>query len=446
MKIARFVFRVVKGIYDILASYLFLHLLPLIALSVGLHFGLEYLVQHFGFEHLSQSWSKWSYELGVRDWILRLAVFLPVHAAFWWLISRPFKVVLRGIDAAFDKVYVAYAWAAAKVPKIKTPVEVGFSVFITVLLVPFLIQPTLVAGWGANSWGERAANLVDGTAVVGLHESVIGLYRQIYAEPVVVDEGVSSDAVDTAVDVAELIEPVVPPIPMGDNPMMDRWDPIIMRSAKGDAERFATIKAFMWVESAGRQFAVSHTGCAGLMQFCAPTAKSGPFKDIFGVGQVYTCGCQTKDCRIPRNVQKDLESGIRERIEMHRGAFPCKLTDARFNPERSIAAGAAYVESLHNQFSGNIYLMYIGYNSGPAVAKRAWLALGQNPNASLEEIDAVLVQAMQPTYGAGSAARARSLVRTHLPKLAKAKASYLKEQTTLLGSMHRESNATTGTL
>ena len=38
----------------------------------------------------------------------------------------------------------------------------------------------------------------------------------------------------------------------------------------------AFIKAFMWVESGGRQFAVSSTGCAGLMQFCPGTART-PF-------------------------------------------------------------------------------------------------------------------------------------------------------------------------
>ena len=43
-------------------------------------------------------------------------------------------------------------------------------------------------------------------------------------------------------------------------PMIDRWDEMIWEVAGGDATRFTQIKAVMWVESAGRQFAVSRTG------------------------------------------------------------------------------------------------------------------------------------------------------------------------------------------
>ena len=96
----------------------------------------------------------------------------------------------------------------------------------------------------------------------------------------------------------------------------------------------------------------------------------------------------------------------------------------RFDPEKAIAAGAVYVDSLHESVGGNIYLMYIGYNSGPKVAQRAYNALGRNPDATLEEIEAVLPAAMRPTYAGGADARSRSLVRTHLPKLKRAQEKY----------------------
>jgi len=428
LKLTRFLYRVTKGLYDIFATYLLAFLLPFIVFSYGLNLGIGALAAQLDYDTTAHMWASWASTTRLNEWVLRLAITLPIHVGFWWLISRPFKRVLAGVEWLFDKTHQGFEWVVKHLPALRHPVEIGFSIVVTLLLIPFVIQPTLVPGWGPSSWGQRAANLQDGTAIHALQESVVGLYRQLYAQPVVPQTGIGADAVDDAVritELSELTEPVVPPIPMGENPMMDRWDSLILENAGNDLDRFATIKAFMWVESAGRQFAVSHTGCSGLMQFCAPTARSGPFKDVFGVGQVYTCGCLKKDCRIPRDVQRDLESGIRERIEMHAGSFPCKLTDARFDPARSIKAGALYVDSLHNSFGGNIYLMYIGYNSGPKVAERAFNALGRNGQASLEEIAQVLPAAMQPTYGPGSDARARSLVRTHLPKLANAKAKYL---------------------
>jgi hypothetical protein len=51
-----------------------------------------------------------------------------------------------------------------------------FSAAVTLLLVPFLIQPTLVPRrLGARAWAARAANLADGSASAAVVESVIGL-------------------------------------------------------------------------------------------------------------------------------------------------------------------------------------------------------------------------------------------------------------------------------
>jgi hypothetical protein len=425
LKVFRFFYRVLKGIYDILATYLLVLLVPYIALSWLLHLGFGFLASQWGFETSQMMWWRASSTLGVEDWIVRAAVAIPIHVAVWYLISRPFGAVLGGLEWIFDRFHAGFQRVAKTFPSIRNPVEIGFTVGVTLLLIPFIIQPTLVPGWSPSSWGQRAANLADGTAVHALQDSVIGLYRQLYAKPVVAKVGVTSKDLDHSMDVIEHPEIELPVVQDGNDPMMDRWNDQIMKSVRGDLDRFATVKAFMWVESAGRQYAVSHTGCAGLMQFCGPTARSAPFRDVFGPGQVYTCSCQKRDCRIPRDVQRDLESGIRERIEKHSQSFPCHLTDARFNPAKIIEAGAIYVDKLHTQLGGNLYLMYIGYNSGPKVAQRAFDALGRRGDASLEEIAAVLPEAMRPTYGPGSDARARSLVNTHLPKLMKAKMRYI---------------------
>jgi hypothetical protein len=68
--------------------------------------------------------------------------------------------------------------------------------------------------------------------------------------------------------------------------------------------------------------------------------------------------------------------------------------------------------------------MYIGYNSGPAVANAVWREIDRNPDASLQEVEAHLTDALRPYYGASSGARARGLVRTHLPKIKRAQARY----------------------
>ena len=91
---------------------------------------------------------------------------------------------------------------------------------------------------------------------------------------------------------------------------------------------------------------------------------------------------------------------------------------------KSIAAGRLYTRRLGAEFAGNIYLMYIGYNSGPQVARRLWTAIGGAPAAGLDLIDKHLVEAMSPYYGKGARRRARALVDVHLPKLWKAYLRY----------------------
>jgi hypothetical protein len=317
---------------------------------------------------------------------------------------------------------------------------VGGAVLAAIVLAPSLIQPTITPlDLTRLSLYERATNLFDGSAAVATPESVLSLHhrlvRRALPDPGV---GASGDHFDAAVllskreddAIADALDRDIPltaaPDLSGPQPMMDRWDPIIWEAANGDARRFAQIKAFMWVESTGRQFAISHTGCIGLMQFCSKTARSSTFREIFGPGQVAACGCRSTSCRVPRSTQREMEAGDRRVIARHAGSYPCDLGDARFDARKSILAGARYIANLDAEFGGNMYLMYIGYNSGPTIARRVWHATGEDPGVSLPEIGEHLRAAMRPTYGAKSSRRASSLLRKHLPKIARAHSRYAK--------------------
>lgn len=424
-KLAKFIGRTFKGLYDILATYLLLFLIPFCLAATGLYLLSGQVATHFEFETRDAMWALLSARSGLPDVLLRLALMLPVHLSIWWLLRKPTAYLQPKFEQIFDRVVVGFRWITSRALWIRTAVEIIFSLAVTVVLVPFVIQPTLVPGFGARSWLERAANFADGTASAALADSVVGWYRILGADPIVAP-AVEGSAVDAVVE-AQTHDTLVPPKPHGLDPLMDRWDSYLTTVAKGDARRFATIKAFMWVESGGRQYAVSTTGCAGLMQFCAGTARSAPFKQVFGTGQVYVCACRDKKCSIPKDVQRDLESGDKDALSRHADGFPCEMTDARFNPTKILGAGDVYIDRLSKSFGDNIYLMYIGYNSGPMIAQRVWERVGRNPNATLEEIDAQLVEAMRPTYGASSEARARSLIRTHLPKLKRAQERYLQD-------------------
>ena len=420
MKLVSVIFRTFKGIYDILATYLLAFILPFALAALGLHFVAGTVAAWLEYTSAADMWDAASRTTGVADAYLRLAAMLPAHVVLFFGLRRPRKWAQPYVERAFDSVVQVFLKVTRPFPGARAFGEFAFSLVVTLLLIPFVWQPTLVHDTDARSWVERTANLLDGTASAELIDSVVGLYRQIYAEPVVA-EGVTYEELEKVLEqIDDNGEPTLPPLAGGKEPLMDRWDPYIVAVAGGELDQYAYIKAFMWVESAGRQFAVSHTGCAGLMQFCSGTAKSEPYREIFGRGQVYTCGCRTKDCRVPREVQKDLESVDPNAINRQKDRFPCEITDARFNPKKAIMAGGTYVSRLRQAYGGNIYLMYIGYNSGPAVANKVWRAVGRKPGATLQEIEFHLPAAMMPHYGAGSKRRAASLVKNHLPKLKKA--------------------------
>ena len=48
-------------------------------------------------------------------------------------------------------------------------------------------------------------------------------------------------------------------------------------------------------------------------------------------------------------------------------------------------AGWRFIQNLDREFGGNIYVMYVGYNSGPLSARRLWKAIGRKPGANLAQ-------------------------------------------------------------
>lgn len=418
-RFGRFVLATSKGIYDILATYLMLWVVPFALASFLVHAAFVAVVSLLGFETQEMLWERVTQTIPLSTVWLRLAVFLPMYVILYRVTRRPIEKVWPQVEAVFDELVEAFNYLTRQMRPVRVAGEWLFTLVVTAVLIPFVVQPTLVPrDMAPSSWLERAANLADGSASAALTDSVVGLYRRAYANPVVAEVLRPEDQqVFDEVEEDTSTGPITPPMPNGTQPLMDRWDPYIEKVADNDPAMFAFIKAFMWVESGGRQYAVSHTGCAGLMQFCVGTARSRPFRDVFGTGAVYRCDCANKQCRTPREVQRDMESGDPDLLTKHADDFPCELTDARFDPNKIIAAGGLYIHNLREAVGGNIYLMYIGYNSGPGVAKKVYAALGRKPDATLAEIEVHLEKAMKPHYGNGSAARARSLVRTHLPKL-----------------------------
>lgn len=429
-KASRVVYNVGKGIYDIFATYLLLWVLYITAVSMGLHAIFSLLAAHLDFETLELMWIVVGRKLDVDPLWVRLVIYGALQVSVLWLLYKPLRAIFSHFERVFDWVQRKYLWFGAKFPRFKKAFGICFSLVVTALLVPFVVQPTLVGPMqiDARSMAERAANLADGQATLGFADSVVGFYRRLYEKPDPIG-GVPKKDLDRIFAEEDDKDSeggkghgTLPSIKNGGKqPMMDRWDPYIWEAAGKNPEQFAFIKAFMWVESGGRQFAVSHTGCMGLMQFCAGTARRAPFDKIFGTGQVYRCKCDGP-CRIERDIQRDMEQGDVALIEAHvkSKAFPCEVTDARLNGAKAIRAGGAYVESLSSALGGNIYLMYIGYNSGPAVARKVYARLGKKPDATLEEIEVHLAASMEKWYGDKSERRARSLIRTHLPKIKKA--------------------------
>lgn len=428
-KLSRFVLRTAKGIYDILATYLLIFIIPFAIAGFVLHLGFDTLGGWLGWGDAHALFHELESRSGIPSLYLRIAAALPAHVALFYVFRKPWERIQPQLERGFDYVVGGFRRATTSLPRVRAAGEIGFSLVVTLLLVPFVLQPTLVPEFfDGDAWVERAVNLADGTASATLADSVVGFYRRWYDDPIVPERLPESGLDRTFEDAPEDSGPVAAPAPNGTQPLMDRWDPYIAEATKDRPDLFPYVKAFMWVESGGRQYAVSHTGCAGLMQFCSGTARGERFRKIFGVGRIYVCACRHRKCSVPRDVQRELESGDPTAFERHQDSFPCEMTDGRFDPERAIAAGTRYVADLHDAFGGNIHLMYIGYNSGPAVARKVWKRTGENPDVGLAEIEVHLADAMRPHFKSASDRRAKSLVGTHLPKLSKAHGLYVRSE------------------
>lgn len=203
-----------------------------------------------------------------------------------------------------------------------------------------------------------------------------------------------------------------------DQPRMRRWEPLAWQTVGVDPNAFARLMTFIFVESGGYQFAVSRTACVGLMQFCSRTALRPPFDTIFDIERLRRCRCRGR-CRVPWRARRFLETQPRALHPIVAAEFPCSLTDPRFDPEQAIRAGWAYIDRLSACFEGNIYLAYIGYNSGADVSHTIWRALGPEKARSLPEIGRVLRRALAPKFRRRARRRARALLRVHLPKIAR---------------------------
>ncbi|MFB6374501.1 MAG: transglycosylase SLT domain-containing protein, partial [Bradymonadaceae bacterium] len=386
------------------------------------------LAAQLGFGAPEHLWRWVGAGTGIDSMYWRLVIYVSLHAAIVYLARRPLTWVQSVIESGFDSFVDGFHRLTGDRPKVDATARGIFTIIVTLILVPFLIQPTLVCGYTTpKDWLKRVANLADGTASTFVVDSVFGAYRRYYVGDVQSEGGVEADEVvfeyqDGRVTGGGDIEEdgsAPPPEPTGDRPMMDRWDPTIEKIAGGNPQDFAYVKAFMWVESGGRQFAVSHTGCSGLMQFCSGTSRQSPFREVFGRGSIYTCGCNP-DCDTPDKVIEALETGNRDQIKNLEDKFPCDLTDARFEGKKSLKAGKLYIDRLSRDYEDNLYLMYIGYNSGPAVADKVWRKLGRDPSAGLDRIETHLSEAMSNFFPQSHDQRARSLLQTHLPKLKRA--------------------------
>lgn len=338
---------------------------------------------------------------GVNSDVVRLALLAPVH--------------LVGLVAGwplFRRAFVAQRWVATRIAhwfEGWRRLQIGLAALAWTLSLAvataLVVQPGLEPlELHSRVWLGRTANLLDGTASLETYAMGRGLWLRWQGEPI---------PGEFSVGTADLQVRTL------DGPLMARWDPLL-RDATTGPEHFAQTKAFMWVESAGRQFAVSRTGCAGLYQFCVSTAKRHPFEGIFGVGAVAACSCGARPCRVEPGLRDALETDA-EALEEHDG-FPCSPTDARFDPKRAIPAGAAFVQELSDDLGGNLLLMYIGYNSGPAVAKKLARVVGTD--ATIETLRPHLGSVLKRWYGASAEARADGLLEVHLPKLQRAYRHY----------------------
>ena len=221
LKAAKFILRTLKGIYDILATYLLLFIIPFALAGFVFHLGFLALAEALGYASDAALWTAASSTLHVSSSVLRIVLFLPLHYAAFRLLRAPVTRIWPRVEAAFDQLIAAFHWFTERLPGLRVAGSITFTLVVTALLVPFVIQPTLVPEWDdERAWLERTANLLDGTAVATIADSVVGLYRRIYADPVVT-EGLPPGELDVFDQTTDGVAtgPIVSPRPTGAQPL-----------------------------------------------------------------------------------------------------------------------------------------------------------------------------------------------------------------------------------
>jgi len=135
---------------------------------------------------------------------------------------------------------------------------------------------------------------------------------------------------------------------------------IIEKTAADYGIQKALIKAIMYQESRGRTTEIGSCGEIGLMQFMPGTAKMSGISPIFEDADFTSCQGTTPINYIAR-LKKAIEGKTIEEKEK---------IDGRFDPEKSIKAGAIHIKALKDTFGDNVPAIIAAYNRGAGGVKQ----------------------------------------------------------------------------
>ena len=144
MKLLKVTLRTLKGLYDIFVSYLLAFIVPFAVYAFALHIISDVAAAYFEFTDAAEMWTHISKELGLHHVFIRLAVYLPFHVVAFWALQKPLVLFRRGLEKGFDYIVRSFHWLTTHFPWGRLTGELTFSVILTALFVPFIVQPTLV--------------------------------------------------------------------------------------------------------------------------------------------------------------------------------------------------------------------------------------------------------------------------------------------------------------
>ena len=234
MRLLRLTLKILKGLYDLVVSYSLAWVLLFALIAWGLQLLSTLLVYLLGFSSTELFWGWVDQRSLLQSVLLRAVGFGLIHLWLLWSFRRRVRWLQGVAEGAADRALAGYRRWVGGGGRGGQVTGGLFSLGITLLLVPFVVQPTLVPlHFNAQSWWLRSANLLDGSASVALVESVVGLYRKLYAAPVVAD-GVT----DEEFELSSVEDPPAhlegaPPTTFRPRPLMDRWDTLIRESVGG---------------------------------------------------------------------------------------------------------------------------------------------------------------------------------------------------------------------